>query len=174
MASNRSNRKSSVRRPVVAAAAPAAQASDDTPDTAASQLAYRLEGQIGFVLRCVHQRATEIFNAAMSRHNVTPTQFAVLAKLDDLGSVSQNQLGRMTAMDPATTSGVVGRLLTRGFVAQSHAPDDARLVLLALTPEGRRAIAEMKVDAAEVSRRTLAPLTPGEAQRLLETLDKLR
>ncbi len=145
-----------------------------TPRHDASQDAYRLEAQIGFVLRCVHQRATEIFNATMARHSVTPTQFAVLAKLDDLGSVSQNQLGRLTAMDPATTSGVVGRLITRGFVTQSPAPEDARLVLLGLTPEGKAAVAEMKVDAAEVSRRTLAPLSSPEVADLLKALEKLR
>lgn len=136
--------------------------------------AYVLEQQIGFVLRCVHQRATEIFNATMNRHGVTPTQFAVLAKLDDQGSVSQNQLGRLTAMDPATTSGVVGRLIARGFVGQAPDAQDARLVLLTLTAEGRAAVAQMKVDAAEVSRRTLAPLSATEAAALLKTLDKLR
>lgn len=140
----------------------------------APQQGYVLEQQIGFILRCVHQRATEIFNTTMSRHGVTPTQFAVLAKLDDQGSVSQNLLGRLTAMDPATTSGVVGRLITRGFVSQSPDPQDARLVLLTLTPAGRTVVAEMKVDAAEVSRRTLGPLSPAEAASLLKALEKLK
>ena len=73
---------------------------------AARDAAYVLEDQVGFLLRCAHQRATEVFNAVMGGFGVTPTQFAALAKLDDLGSVSQNQLGRLTAMDPATISGV--------------------------------------------------------------------
>lgn len=152
-----------------AEAEPPHEAAPPAPSTA-----YQLEAQIGFVLRCVHQRATEIFNATMARHNVTPTQFAVLAKLSDLGLVSQNQLGRLTAMDPATTSGVVGRLIARGFVLQSPAPEDARLVLLSLTPAGKTAVAEMKTDAAEVSRRTLEPLAPDEAAALLAALSKLR
>lgn len=176
MASNKSSRKSLVRGAAgevtlrEATTAPRAAVAE----TVVADTPYRLEAQIGFVLRCVHQRATEIFNSTMSRHNVTPTQFAVLAKLDDMGSVSQNQLGRLTAMDPATTSGVVGRLLARGFITQSPAPDDARLVLLGLTPEGKRAVADMKIDAAEVSRRTLAPLSHEEARSMLEALDKLR
>ena len=99
--------------------------------------AYVLEDQVGFLLRCAHQRATEDFNATMGRFAVTPTQFAALSKLDDLESVSQNQLGRLTRMDPATVSGVVGRLIGRGLVRQSPDARDARLVLLALTPTGR-------------------------------------
>ena len=140
---------------------------------AARATAYVLEEQVGFLLRCAHQRATEIFNAVMEGFAVTPTQFAALAKLDDLGSVSQNQLGRLTRMDQATVSGVVGRLIARGLVRQSTDARDARLVLLALTRAGRAAVLEMKTAAAEVSRRTLEPLKAGEAGTLLRALAKI-
>src|SRR5215475_10460392 len=86
---------------------------------------YRLEAQIGYVLRRAHQKATSIFNAVMGEFGVTPTQFAALAKLDDAGRVSQNELARLTAMDPATVWGVVNRLIKQGYVAQSAHPEDA-------------------------------------------------
>jgi MarR family transcriptional regulator, lower aerobic nicotinate degradation pathway regulator len=142
-------------------------------DAAERAAAYVLEGQVGFLLRCAHQKASEDFNAVMGRFQVTPTQFAALAKLDDLGSESQNQLGRLTRMDPATISGVVGRLIGRGFVRQSPDARDARLVLLALTPAGRRAVQEMRAVAADVSRRTLEALEPAEADALLRALAKI-
>ena len=135
--------------------------------------AYVLEQQVGFLLRCAHQRASEAFNAVMGPFAVTPTQFAALAKLDDLGSVSQNQLGRLTAMDPATISGVIARLITRGYVAQASDPKDARLVTLALTAAGKAAITAMKAVAAEVSQKTLAPLGAQEAGALLKALAKI-
>ena len=139
----------------------------------AGRTPYVLEKQVGFLLRCAHQSATEDFNAVMGGFAVTPTQFAALAKLDDLGSVSQNQLGRLTRMDPATISGVVGRLIARGFVRQSPHAHDARLVLLALTPSGRAAVREMKAIGAEVSRRTLGRLSAAEVDALLIALAKL-
>ena len=145
----------------------------ETAEAAERAAAYVLEDQVGFLLRCAHQRGTEIFNAVMERFAVTPTQFAALAKLDDLGSVSQNQLGRLTRMDPATVSGVVGRLIARGFVHQSPHQRDARLVVLALTPAGRAAVLEMKAAAAEVSRRTLEAMKPSEADSLLRALAKI-
>ena len=134
---------------------------------------YVLEHQIGFRLRCAHQRATEVFNSVMAPFAVTPTQFAALAKIDDLGSVSQNRLGRLTAMDPATISGVVGRLIARGFVRQSPDRNDARLLRLALTPAGRSATAQMKAVAATVSQRTLAPLRPEQCEALLRALAQI-
>ena len=135
--------------------------------------AYNLEDQIGFILRRAHQRATGIFNAVMEEFSVTPTQFAALAKLHDLGSVSQNELGRLTAMDPATIWGVVSRLIKRGYVSQSVDAKDARLVILELTEEGARATTAMVAVAAEVSRRTLEPLSAEEEEVLLSLLRRL-
>ena len=77
-------------------------------------------------------------------------------------------------MDPATISGVAGRLVARGYVRQAGHPDDARRTVLSLTPAGAAAVTEMKARAAEVSRRTLAPLTADEAAAFLAALGKLR
>src|SRR5829696_1404000 len=134
---------------------------------------YVLEDQIGFRLRKAHQRATDVFNAVMGGFEVTPTQFAALAKLEDVGPISQNQLGRLIAMDPATIFGVVGRLAKRGYVRQSVDESDARVVLVTLTDEGRAAVQRMRAAAAEVSRRTLEPLTAREADTLSKLVAKL-
>lgn len=134
---------------------------------------YVLERQVGFALRCAHQRATEVFNAVMGEFGVTPTQFAALAKLDDLKAVSQNQLGRLTAMDPATISGVISRLSSRGYVRAAPDPRDGRVLVLSLTEQGQAAAAAMKAAAAEVSRRTLASLSANETAALLRALAKI-
>jgi MarR family transcriptional regulator, lower aerobic nicotinate degradation pathway regulator len=134
---------------------------------------YRLEAQIGFVLRRAHQKATGIFNAVMGELGVTPTQFAALAKLHDAGRVSQIELGRLTAMDPATIWGVINRLTKQGYVAQSPALNDGRLVMVELTDAGRKATLRMKAVAAEVSRETLRPFTREEARQLLALLGRL-
>ena len=47
---------------------------------------------------------------------VTPTRWAVLAKLYQTGPSSQNRLGRLTAMDAATIKGVVDRLIERRLI----------------------------------------------------------
>ena len=134
---------------------------------------YRLEEQVGFILRRVHQRATDMFNTVMAGFDITPRQFAALAKLQDLGPTSQNHLGRLVAMDPATMFGVAGRLIKRGLIKQAVDPSDARLVLLELTAEGDALVAAMKARGREVSRRTLEPLTEKEAETVLRLLGKM-
>ncbi len=134
---------------------------------------YVLEEQVGFLLRKAQQRATEDFHAVMGEFGVTPTQFAALAKLDDEGPTSQNLLGRLTAMDPATILSVVGRLARRGLVELTPDSRDGRMVNVALTEAGQAAIAAMKARAGDVSRRTLAPLSAAEARRFLSLIARL-
>ena len=52
-------------------------------------------------------------------------------------------------------------------------PGDARLTLIELTLDGQKRIAEMKALAAEVSKRTLAPLKPADAKTLTELLARI-
>lgn len=135
--------------------------------------AYVLEDQIGFLVRRAHQRASAIFEQVMEGMDVTPVQYAALAKLHDLGPTSQNQLGRMVGIDPATMFGVAGRLSRRGLLSPSVDPNDARLVLLELTESGRATVEAMKAMGPEVTRRTLDPLSADEAATLLNLLGRI-
>ncbi|MFU8865986.1 MAG: MarR family winged helix-turn-helix transcriptional regulator [Rhodobacterales bacterium] len=132
---------------------------------------YRLEDQIGFKLRLANQKHLEVFARMMP--DVTPTQFAVLAKLLAEGAISQNQLGRLVGMDAATTKGVVERLRAKGFVLRTKSTSDMRRLDISLTPEGR-AFAQQAVETATgISAATAGNLTHRELARLLELLDKL-
>lgn len=132
---------------------------------------YRLDEQIGFKLRVANQRHLEIFAAEMP--DLTPRQFAVMAKLDEEGPLSQNHLGRLVAMDAATTKGVIDRLVRKGLVATTPSPTDRRRVEISLTAEGAEQIREAVVVAARISERTARNLSPRELARLMALLDKL-
>jgi DNA-binding MarR family transcriptional regulator len=133
--------------------------------------AYRLDDQIGYVLRRVTQRHLAIFAAAIPE--VTTTQFAVLARLAEIGPQSQNHLGRETAMDAATIKGVVDRLAKLGLVATNSDPADRRRLTVSLTEAGERLFADRVPTALSVSAETVSPLTPDEARLLKELLLRL-
>src|ERR1700760_2800376 len=96
---------------------------------------YILDDQIGFILRKVWQRHAAIFAREIGI-NLTPTQWAALAKLNETGPCSQNQLGRLTSMDVATIKGVIDRLSARGLTETSPDPEDGRRILVSLTRSG--------------------------------------
>jgi DNA-binding MarR family transcriptional regulator len=136
-----------------------------------AQDTYFLERQIGFIMRRVMQRHIAIFSSLIPE--MTPTQFAALAKLCELGQTSQNELGRLTSMDVATIKGVVDRLRARGLVQAAPLIGDRRRLMLTPTEEGRTLYAELVANASEVTRQTLAPLGSQEQDRLIKLLERL-
>lgn len=135
---------------------------------------YVLDHQIGFALRLAHQRHTAIFAARIGDPELTPTQWAALAKLWQTGPTSQNRLGRLTGMDASTIRGVVNRLIKRGLVDTRPDRDDARLLLVGLTREGSQLYRALAPAALAISEETLAPLPQVERATLMKLLDKIR
>jgi DNA-binding MarR family transcriptional regulator len=133
---------------------------------------YRLEDQVGFYLRRAGQRHAAIFAAHMV-DELTPTQWAALVKLSELTSVSQNLLGRETAMDAATIKGVVDRLGKRGLIATAPDPGDGRRMLVSITLAGREAVARGIAAANAITAETLEPLDLGEQRNLLDLLRRI-
>jgi DNA-binding MarR family transcriptional regulator len=133
---------------------------------------YRLDDQVGFVLRQAQQRHTALF-ASLMIEGLTPTQWAALAKLAEVGATSQNRLGRLTAMDAATIKGVIDRLILRGLARAAVDASDARRRLVELTPEGAALYARAEPVAHEITQATLEPLGEEERKALLELLRRL-
>ncbi len=132
---------------------------------------YRLQDQVGFVLRKAHQRHVSIFAAHIG--DLTPPQFAALAKLADVGETSQNQLGTLIAMDAATVKGVIDRLKTRGLVELSKHEGDKRRLMVSLTAEGRETVQRLIPLAERITAETLAPLSAKEAATLMRLLSRI-
>ena len=132
---------------------------------------YVLEHQIGFLLRLANQRHLEVFAATVSE--VTPTQFATLVKLKEAGVLSQNHLGRLVAMDAATTKGVIDRLRKKGLVATRPSASDLRRLDVSLTPAGDAFVNVLIPVARRISAQTTRNLTAKEAVLLLALLQKL-
>jgi MarR family transcriptional regulator, lower aerobic nicotinate degradation pathway regulator len=132
---------------------------------------YRLEDQVGHLMRRAQQRHLAVFAGVIPE--LTTTQFAALAKLAEQGAQSQNQLGRATAMDAATIKGVVGRLVARRLVVTAPDAGDRRRLVVELTPGGRDLYARVVAQAFEASRLTLEPLAPDERAVFVALLRKL-
>jgi DNA-binding MarR family transcriptional regulator len=134
---------------------------------------YVLDSQVGFILRQASQRHTALFASRMGA-DTTPTQWAALAKLHEIGPTSQNLLGRMTAMDVATIKGVVDRLMKRGLVRSRADKADARRRLLVLSEDGRAFVEANVATAHAITRETLAPLAEREKALFVALLGRLR
>ncbi len=142
-------------------------------DAAPISAGYSLDASAGHMLRRAHQRYQSMFQECAAGLGLTGPQFAALLRLSEMGRVTQNHLGRLAAMDSATVQGVVRRLLERGWVHATADPQDRRIRILTITPEG----AELLRAAQEAGRRAnesvLAPLSPAERRNLLAMLRRV-
>ena len=118
-----------------------------------------------------HQRHVAIFAARIA--DLTPPQFAALAKLADVGETSQNQLGSLVAMDAATVKGVIDRLKARGLVELTRHEVDRRRLMVSLTGAGRETVERLIPLAEEITAETLQPLSGKEAATLLRLLARI-
>lgn len=132
---------------------------------------YHLESQIGFMLRKASQRHLAIFGRHIGE--LTPPQFAALARLYEAGGISQSHLGMLVAMDAATIKGVIDRLKARGLVALARNETDRRRLIVSLTEEGRRMIERLAPLARRVTQETVAPLSERELETLIRLLARL-
>ena len=133
---------------------------------------YRLDDQVGYLLRLAHQRHLSIFQQNML-DDLTPTQFSALIRLAEIGSCSQNDLGRRTSVDVATIKGVVDRLENKDLVAIRNNPDDRRQKIVSLTRQAHKTIDQLEQAGLDISRTTMKPLTRAEQDQLLGLLRKL-
>jgi DNA-binding MarR family transcriptional regulator len=137
------------------------------------ETAYRLDESVGHLLRRAHQRHVQQFAARATEHGLTPPQFAALLRLVELGQVTQNRLGRLVAMDPATIQGVVRRLLARELVVATRDPMDRRTVVLSPTATGREMAALASPRAQSANESLLACLSEDERVKFLAMLRRV-
>ena len=134
---------------------------------------FGLDDDIAHLIRRAHQRASAIFMSVLTTQNLTPAQYFALTRLREKGEVSQNLLGRLSAMDPATIQGVVKRLGERGLVARVPDRSDRRRMLLHLTDKGVALIDGLREGIDAMTGKILASLSPAEQDQLRALLKRI-
>lgn len=127
----------------------------------------------GHLVRRAHQIAVALFMSELAKEDVTPVQFAILNAVMDTPGVDQVTLANRVAFDAATSGSVMGRLETKGWIRREPDQADRRRKLLWLTPTGQKATLEMKRSVNLVQEKILSPLSPEEAQTLIDLMAKL-
>lgn len=134
---------------------------------------YDVTEQIGYLLRRAYHRHLAIFQEHIGDPQMTAVQFATLCALERQGQASQKDLIAATAIDQGTIRGILERLHARGCITLDKDRQDARKVLVAITPAGRALLDEMIPRARDITQRTLAELNPAEQAAAIFVLRKM-
>ena len=132
-----------------------------------------LESLPGHHIRRLQQIAVAIFLQETEGTGVTPVQYAAMQTVANVPGTDQRSLARSIGFDTSTIAGVVDRLEARGLLQRSASPDDRRVRLLTLTPEGQALLDEVTPGMQRAQLRMLAPLPKeqrAEFMRMLRVL----
>jgi DNA-binding MarR family transcriptional regulator len=105
------------------------------------------------------------------REDLTPSQIAVLLRLDKYGPDTASSLARAEGVRPQSMSSIILALQNAGLVSGSPDPDDGRQTVISLTPLCRE-----KIDTGRAARQDWllrsinAKLTPSEREQLRSAL----
>ena len=100
--------------------------------------------------------------------------FHLLALLEVHGPMPMSRVADELGVALPNATGIIGRLAERGIVAREHDAADRRVVLVALSDEGRALIDEIDSARRERLRRLLGAMKPEQRSRLLRTVGDLK
>lgn len=104
---------------------------------------YRLGDSFPYLLNRVGVRIGELFSQRLKPYDVTLPMYRVLASLWEKGDQRLNELSDVTTLETSTLSRLIGIMEDRGFVTRSRLEDNARVVAINLTKQGRALTEEL-------------------------------
>lgn len=110
------------------------EALSNTDASLASELATELRTTLGHLKRKLQQAAQP--------HDLTPSQVAVVLRLEKDGPATASSLARAEGMRPQSMSAVIAPLEAMGFLVGSADPGDGRKTLMSLTKACKKMIAD--------------------------------
>lgn len=108
-----------------------------------------------------------------TEHGLSPRMFWALQALDEVQGRPMVDLSRILFTDKSNVTGIVDQLEKKRFATRTPASHDRRVILIHLTPEGRRKRDFVKDQHDARTRDLLGALTEGNLQILLSTLATL-
>lgn len=133
--------------------------------------AFRIVVQIRRIVRALHLHSQQLSRTA----GLTVPQLLLLQALHDStdGFSTATRLCEVLGVNAPTMSGLVERMVKRGFITRSRAAHDRRVVQLQLTEPGRVALADAPSPLQDHFLERLRALPADERAGILTALDRV-
>jgi len=112
-------------------------------------------------------------NSTLKRRDITMTQLLVLECLSTCGHCKMHTLvGALKGKFSAVTA-IIDRLVKTGFVIREHGQEDRRTVFVALSPKGKKVLAEVFQQRRKAFMQVFSMVSAREREEYLTILEKL-
>jgi DNA-binding MarR family transcriptional regulator len=125
-------------------------------------------------LLSVTGQLTRRLRAVSNTRELTWSQVAIMARLEEAGPSTTADLARAESVKPQSMGGTLAAMEEEGLVERQPHPTDGRQILYALTDEGREAKRKVSLAKREWLLAAIAQLSPAEQKTLLAAVDIIR
>jgi len=134
----------------------------------------QIEEMPGHLVRRLQQIAVAIFQTEVGAagYDLTSVQYAALSKVNTHPGIDQATLAGLIAYDRTTITGVVDRLVQKGFLSREVSEADRRARVLRITDEGAAALQKIQPAVLETQKIMLSGLSEPEQKEFMRLLEK--
>ena len=132
-----------------------------------------LDSYLPYLLNRAGNRIATAFGEEVRPLGATLQMWRVLAALRERDGRRMGDLSDTTSIEVSTLTRLVDTMEAKGLVARRRAADDARVIVLHVTPAGRRLTQRIVPVAERYEQVALAGFTPAETEQLKAALRRL-
>ncbi|HEY9136717.1 MAG TPA: MarR family transcriptional regulator [Terriglobus sp.] len=126
-----------------------------------------LAGALAVEIRAVYRALKLRVREHSGSRDLTPSQIAVLVRLEKEGATTVSSLARAEGMRPQSMREVVAPLQDAGFIRSAPDPNDGRQTLMSLTPKCVKWIQEGRAASHDWLTTSIAEKLSAKEQRAL-------
>ena len=140
---------------------------------------FKLENQLCFRLYTASRLITQAYPPLLSAHRITYPQYLVLLVLWEKDAQPVNDIAKRLFLETNTVTPLLQRMEKEGIISRSRGREDARQIIVSLTPKGEQLQTDLSDVPFEVGKSVMCdsinPQTVPDLYRMLdEMIDKLK
>jgi DNA-binding MarR family transcriptional regulator len=108
------------------------------------------------------------------RLGISMAQLHILYTLQRSGEMTMSRLAEVLNVSLSNATGLIDRIEERGYVERSRVPEDRRIVMIRVTPEGSRMLDELDALSDELLRSVLGQIAPSKLSGVAAAAAALR
>ena len=134
---------------------------------------YNLNDSYGYFFNLISTSLKVKLEEKLKQFDITAHQFGILLTVLKKENLTQRDIVKYTNGDEPSTTRVIARLETKGFIVRVQDKDDKRKRLVSLTNEGKSLLEKMIPYAKEENKKLVNKLTNEEQETFLNLLRKV-
>ncbi|HVY40700.1 MAG TPA: MarR family winged helix-turn-helix transcriptional regulator [Polyangia bacterium] len=125
-------------------------------------------------LSSIARRVSKLQTTEVCCGGLTREQFETLRLIETAGGVSMSALSAALRVDASTMSRNISVLERERYVTRARATEDSRVVTVALTARGRKALETLRCDEQDVMARVFRRLPAANRRAIVDALESVQ